>query len=294
MATTEKPKISSERKKLYALGGLVGLLVILVGGNVLFSGKKPVAAPPPPTTNDGRIRNSDIGKSQANTSATPGGAVTPGPNDQVFGPIEVLPVAYAGGGDVQVVRNIFDYPPPPIEKPKPLPPPVRPPPPTINLGSVSPSNAIAGTSKPITITLLGSLFPADAEVLFGGQPIPTQRVSGTVVKATIPPSALGQAGARTVEVKSASQRAELWSTKLNFQLAASPEPATTFVFSGRIGPQAVITFKDATKKPQLVSIGGTINGEVPWKVLSINDKAIELLDTRNEIRKSLGLVAKNR
>ena len=103
--------------------------------------------------------------------------------------IEILPVLYAPtGGAGQIRRNIFDYPPPPVVKPPPPPAIVKPPPPTVNLGSVSPRDAIAGTSRPITITLMGSLFPTDAQVLFGGQVIPSQRLSSTQIRATIPPS----------------------------------------------------------------------------------------------------------
>jgi hypothetical protein len=32
---------------------------------------------------------------------------------------------------------------------------------------------------------------------------------------------------------------------------------------------------------------------VPWKVLNISDRSIEMLDTRNEIRKSLTLTNKS-
>jgi hypothetical protein len=94
-----------------------------------------------------------------------------------------------------------------------------------------------------------------------------------------------------IEVRSTSQPDRLFSRQVPFQLTPSPEPAEMLTYSGRIGAQAVISIKD-DKRPKLVGVGETINGTVPWKVLAINDRQVDLLDTRNDIRKSLALAAK--
>jgi hypothetical protein len=292
MAKPEAPKISADRKKLYVLGGLVAFLVLVVAWNL--SGSKPKPAPPP-TAADGRVRNSELGKPRSDQSGAPEAGSVRVADEQTFGPIEVLPLyAKAGGGDVIPARNIFDYPPPPPRVIPPLPPKETPPPPTINLGSVSPGQAIAGTSKPIQISLSGSIFPSDSQVYFNGQPVESQRLSATAIRATIPPSFIGSPGAIAIQVKSASQPDRLWSGTVNFQLTPSPDPNETFVYSGRVGSQAVLSFKDTSRKPKVVSTGDVVNGAVPWKILAINDRQIELLDTRNEIRKTLGLAAKAR
>src|SRR5262245_32021521 len=147
MAKQAIPKIlPGDKKKLYVLGGLVGLLVLLVGWNVLFGSKKPTDVPAP-AANDGRVRNSD--RASQGTSASAPDNVQVADTNQ-FGPIAELPLfTPPDGGDVKASRNIFDYPPPPPPIPPKREPIVKKLPPTINLGSVTPSSAIAGTSKPI-------------------------------------------------------------------------------------------------------------------------------------------------
>jgi hypothetical protein len=289
MTKQEKPKLSKQQKQLYVLGGLVGLLVLAVAFNFI-GGSKPPAAPAPANG-----VHPEQAKPAAQGGATGGTQVATLPE---FGPIEVLPPFVAAAGeDVHPTRNIFDYPPPPPPKIQPKPAIVTHPVPipTINLGAVSPSQAIAGTSKPIPVTLSGSLFPTDAVVYINGQSVPSRRTSANVINATIPPSAIASPGSVKLDVKSASQPTALWSDTVNFQLLPSPDPGETFTYSGRVGAQAVLTFpKDATKRPKLVAVGETVNGVVPWRVLAINDKQVELLDTRNEIRKSLSIVAKSR
>jgi hypothetical protein len=290
MAKQATKMLASDRKKLYLLGGLVGVLVLIVGVNYLMGSKKAAPAPPP-TAKDGRVRNTE--RAGQGAGAAPDNVrVADAPE---YGPIEELPLyAPPTGGDVAARRNIFDYPPPPIVKPPPPPPIVKPPPPTINLGSLSPSSAVAGTSKPITVTLQGSIFPSDSQVYFNGQPIQAERLSANAIRATIPPGLLAAPGAARVEVKSASQPQHLWSGPVTFQLTPSPDPNETFTYSGRVGAQAVITLKEPNKRPMLVTVGSTINGAVPWKILAINDKQVEMLDTRNDIRKTLGLAPKSR
>ena len=291
MAKQAIPKIlSGDKKKLYVLGGLVGLLVLLVGWNVVFGSKKPVAAPPP-TANDGRVRNSDRASQGGDAATTDNVRVA---DASAYGPIAELPLyTPASGGDVTATRNIFDYPPPLPPKPEPLPPIKKEPPPTINLGSVTPASAIAGTSKSIDVMLYGNIFPADAQVFFNGQTIQAQRLNPTTIRATIPPGLLAAAGGSKIEVKSASQPQHLWSGPVTFQLQPAPDPNEMFIYAGRVGTQAVITFKEPNKRPQLVSVGTTINGSVPWRILAINDKQVELLDTRNDIHKTLGIAPKS-
>lgn len=283
MAKKQQSKSSGERTKIYILCGLGGFLVLIVLWNVLGSSDRPT---PPPAK-----------KPETASKAAPQGAA-PEDAQQVadvgdgeFGPLAPLPVFAVNGGPVNPSRNIFAYPPPPPIKPPPARPKETPPPPTIALGGVSPQTAIAGTSKPVQITLNGNLFPVDSKVYFGGQELQTQFVSRNVLRATIPSSAIASPRSVQVEVKSASQPSKLWSRQVSFQLQPSPDPGETFTYTGRIGSQAVIGFRD-DRKPKLVEVGETINGAVPWKILAINDKQVDLLDTRNEIRKTLNLTAK--
>lgn len=282
----QKPKLSKQTKQLYVLGALLGVLALAAAYSFLGSSKPAGPAPKPGAAQSGQPAGAQTAKNGQPAARSAAG----------YGPIEVLPIAYqTGGGDVSVSRNIFDYPPPPPPKPPPPPPPkVTEPPPTINIGSVSPGQAIAGSSKPVPIVVTGSIFPGDAVLLVNGQRVQAQRVSSTVMKATLSPGALASPGSLSLRIESASQPDKLKSGELHFTLTPSPDPNETFLYTGRLGPQAVIAFKEPSKRPKLVGVGETVNGSVPWKVLAINDKQVDLLDTRNDIRKTLALVDKTR
>jgi hypothetical protein len=276
----QKKPLTKEQKKVYALVGLLGALAIVSVLSFWPEEKKP---PPQRAARDGRVRNSDLARRQAQQQEQ-----TAGIAGQVA---ELPPVAFAAPG-VTIARNIFAYPPPPPPPVVRKPVPDMPPPPTINVGSLSPTTAVAGTTRPITITVAGSAFQRDFQILWNGRALQTERVGDSILRATLSPSDIASPGSARVEVKSASQPDRLWSRQLQFQLSAPPDPAETFIYTGRIGGQAVIAFKDPTKRPKLASPGETIGGTVPWRVLAVTDKHVEMLDTRNEIRRTLPLAPK--
>lgn len=282
------PKLSSsDKKKAYALLALFGLLAIVVVWNVLPI-RKPAPARAVVKPTDGRVKNSDLTAKKDDTGKPTAGAA----DVEVLGPIAVLPpIVQVSTGAIGAVRNIFSYPPPPPPKVEPPPRKVTPPPPTINLGSVNPTTVFAGTPRALTVTLMGSLIPRDAQARVDDRPVPSQRVSDNVLKVTL--SAAELAAPRTVKfsIRSASQPDNLWSVALPLQIVPSPDPSETFIYTGRVGPQAVLTFKD-DRRPKLVQVGDVINGTLPWKVVSVSDKQVELLDTRNDIKKVLPLAPK--
>ena len=288
MATAKAQPMSGERKKLLFLAGLGVLFVAVVVWNMVPEAKSP--APPPPSNRAGRVRNAGRTRgTQPPANANESDALEVA--DAGYGPLEVLPPVSIGGGGLSIARNIFAYPPPP-----PLPRPKAevketPPPPPIPIGNVSPSSVIAGSSRPLTVTLTGNYIPVDARVFWNGQPLETQWLSRTSIRATVPPAAYSSPRPVALTVKSASQPDRLWSRDVPFQLTPAPEPSETFTYTGRIGNQAVINTKN-DQKPKLVTVGDTVNGSVPWKILAINDKQLEMLDTRNDIRKTLPLAAK--
>lgn len=284
---SEKRPMTKEQKQLIVLG-VLGVVLLFAGWSTFFPGSK---TSPPAQANkpkDGRIKNSDLKAGQQ-----PNAPTTPTAND-VFGPMERLPIELiaATGGSVDARRNVFDYPPPPPERPKPRDPVIQLPPPTIALGSISPTSAIAGSPRDITVTLSGTGFPADSQVFWDGRPLASQRLSDNVLRVVLTPSETASPHSAKVEVKSKSQPKELWSRAITFELQGSPEPTQAFIYTGRIGDQALITFRDTNKRPALVSVGDTIAANVPWKVLTIGEKQLELLDTRNEVRKVLTIAPK--
>lgn len=282
----KKTPMSGDRKKLIALGSLLGLLFVVVAWNYTGSTK---TAPPRAKPDDGRVPNSQLKAGGATPSQTPDAAPT---LVESFGPLEALPAFGVFTGELAATRNVFDYPPPPPPV-KPRPPiVVTEPPPTINIGSLSPGSAIAGSSRPVTLTITGRYFPVDAVVLVNSSRAATQRQSDSVLKVTLGARDIASPGTVRIKVVSASQELKLWSRELPFTLQPSPDPSESFIYSGRIGNQAVIGFKDG-KKPKTVSVGDSLNGLVLWRIVAINERQVDMLDTRNEIRKSITLTPRS-
>lgn len=286
-AANPRPPMSSDRKKQIALGSLLVVLLVVVGWN--YFGPASKTPPPAPKPNDGRVRNSDLQGGASQAAAAP--AVAAG-SRETFGPLEVLPTLGLFTGELAASRNVFDYPKPPPPRPEPRPPTVTEPPPTINIGSISPGGAIAGSSRPVQVAVTGRYFPTDAVVMVNGNRVATQRQSETSLRITLTGRDLASPGAVRIKVVSASQPDRLWSRELPFTLQPSPEPNESFIYTGRIGNQAVIGFKDG-KRPKVVSVGDSLNGAVLWKIVAINDRQVEMLDTRNDIRKAISLTPKS-
>lgn len=177
--------------------------------------------------------------------------------------------------------NIFAY---YVEPPKPPPPP--PPPPPIQLISVQPSTAVAGTPRPITLVIAGNKIPADAQILIGGSPRPTKRMSENQLSTEISAGDYSRAGGINIEVKSQSNPAE-FSNSIQFQVQPTPEPQ--FIYKGRLGalnqPQynyALIEL-NSNKEIKRVKVGETIMGI--WRVDAISADGIDLTLTQYDIKR---------
>ena len=203
-----------------------------------------------------------------------------------------LRVASSGGGSSTPGSrgNIFAYyvPPPP-------PPPKPPDPPPIQLLSLRPQTAIAGTPRPLTLIVSGNKIPADAHILIDGSPRVTKRLSETQLSTEISPGDYSLARGMNVEVKSQSNPAEN-SNVIQFIVQQPPEPQ--FIFKGRLGtlnqPQsnyAVIELT-ATKEIKRVKVGDTVMGI--WRVDAISADGIDVTLTQNDIKRRVLLQDKMR
>jgi hypothetical protein len=282
-ASSKQTSPHADRKKLYILGGLVLLLV----GAVYFSSSSaptPPPAAPAAAAQPGRVRASDL----AATKAEGGTARAARPDD--LGPLTALEFGplYPGPLSASVARNPFAYPPPPpVKPPKPPPPP---PPPTIQIGEVTPGSVVAGVPRGVTVTVTGSLFPADARVVWNGRQLPTEVVGDSLARVTLSPGDIASPGNVEVKIVSESQPDKLWSASRPFVISPSPTPP--FKYVGRIGDQAVLNMEGGKDNRKLVKVGDTIGVGTQWKVLAIQGEEIEVLDIRNEIRKSVALAKK--
>lgn len=191
----------------------------------------------------------------------------------------------AGKSDPGSRGNIFAY---YVEPPKPPPPP--PPPPPIQLISIQPQTAVAGTPRPITLVVNGNKIPADAQILIDGSPRNTKRVSETQLSTEISAGDYSSPRGMTIEVKSKSNPAENSNT-IQFVAQAAPEPQ--FVYKGRLGTLgqeqqnfAVIELT-TTREVRRAKVGETIIGG--WRVDAITANAMDVTLTQYDIKRRVQL-----
>jgi len=186
--------------------------------------------------------------------------------------------------------NIFAY-----YVPPPTPPTPPPPPPPIQLVSLQPQTAVAGTPRPLTLVVTGNKIPADAHILIDGSPRVTKRVSETQLSTEISPGDYSLARGINITVRSQSNPAEN-SNSIQFVVQAAPEPQ--FIYKGRLGtlgqPQynyAVVEL-NSTKEIKRAKVGDTIMGI--WRVDSISADGIDVTLTQYDIKRHVQLQDKVR
>jgi hypothetical protein len=207
-------------------------------------------------------------------------------------PLNVRLVSSGDGHTAQVGSrgNIFAY---YVEPPKPPPPP--PPPPPIQLLAVQPQSAVAGTPRTVTLLITGNKIPADAQILLGGAPRATKRVSDTQLATSIAPGDYALAGNINVEVKSQSNPADN-SNALTFVVQSAPEPQ--FTYKGRLGalnqPQYNYGVFEltATKETTRAKVGDTVMGV--WRIDAVSSDSVDVTHTQLEIKRRLPLQDKVR
>jgi hypothetical protein len=186
--------------------------------------------------------------------------------------------------------NIFAY-----FVPPPTPPPKPPDPPPIQLVSLQPQTAVAGTPRPLTLVVTGNKIPADAHILIDGSPRVTKRLSETQLSTEISPGDYSLARGINVAVKSQSNPAEN-SNSIQFVVQAAPEPQ--FIYKGRLGtlgqPQynyAVVEL-NSTKEIKRAKVGDTIMGI--WRVDAISADGIDVTLIQYDIKRRVQLQDKVR
>jgi hypothetical protein len=273
-----KTMSTAERRKVYVLAVL--LVVLVAAGAYSFlgsgssqtadqsSGSKPAAKP-----GDTSDPNTVASVSSDSSSAEP----------LDFRRL-VVPVV----GDA-VARNPFAFP------PKPPPPPGRPKPPdpvaTIIIGNITPNSVVAGVPRPIDVTVTGRNFQPDFKVTWNGRLLRTQRLSTDQLRVTLTPAEIASAGTVRVNIVSESQQSKLWSETRTFEIREAPRPS--FQYIGRVGDLALIDF-GGTGNQKTAHVGDMIGQPAIWKVVAITPEKVDLLDTRNEIPRSIALNRKDR
>ena len=206
-------------------------------------------------------------------------------------PLNLRAASSSGGSSTPGARgNIFAY-----FVPPPAPPPKQPDPPPIQLASVQPQSAVAGTPRPVTLLVSGNKIPADAQILIDGLPRLTKRLTETQLSTEISPGDYSVARGINIQVKSQSDPAEN-SNSIQFIVQPAPEPQ--FIYKGRLGtlnqPQSnyAVVELNATKEMKRAKVGDTIMGI--WRVDAISADSIDVTLTQYDIKRRVQLQDKVR
>ena len=181
--------------------------------------------------------------------------------------------------------NIFAY---YVEPPQPPPPP--PPPPPIVLQAVAPQMAVAGTPRPVTMTVTGQKFPDDPIIYFDGRPKQTKRLNDSQLQTVMEAGEYSSARNINIEVKSQSDPVKSYSNPISFTAQPAPEPQ--FRYIGRIGEFGVFELPGTNKEYKRFTRGGIIQGV--WRIDSITDTGVEVTHTQHEIKRRVPLQERHR
>ncbi len=270
---------SGERKKLIwaVLLGLVAILFLwwtFIGfGSSKSTSHVPVPSPKTPKANQtARTEQSD-----------------PTQTPTVLKEISLIAMPQPVSGVPEAKRNIFSYyePPPPPVKVASTPTPTPTPTPPVLLAMVSPANVFAGTGD-FTLEVSGDKFSPELRIYVDGRDLGTKYRSPQQLSATVPAAMIANTGTRQIIVRSVDGR--LYSNAAPLNVAAPPTANYSYV--GIIGTKSHVDtalLQDRSNKEILsVQRGDVLSGR--FRVTSISDKELVLIDTSLKIKQRLAMV----
>jgi hypothetical protein len=133
--------------------------------------------------------------------------------------------------------------------------------------SLSPASAYVG-GPAFTLTITGSGFPPDAQILWNGSPMPTTYVSATTLSATIPAQAIAAPGSAQITVGGSNLET---SSPVTFPIANSQAtflniPATDIVWDGVNQVIYAAILGNAETNPNAIAAIDPISGQVKTTV----------------------------
>ena len=187
-------------------------------------------------------------------------------------------------------RNIFAYYVPPPQPVKVPPTPTPTPPPPLTVSSVTPSSVYARTTD-FSLQVGGDKFTPAVRIFIDDRPMQTRFVNAQQVATTVTADLIANPGNRRIEVKSAD--GNLYSNVGN--LVVTPPPVPNFSYIGLIGKPRfndTAVLQDKNSKDLLnVQRGDVVGGR--FRVNSISDKEVVLVDTTLKIRHTLPFSTEN-
>lgn len=272
----------NERKKLIG-AAVLGLLAIVLlwwtffgfGGNSAKIAQRPVSQPTPGVVS---------------RSSGPNRAAPPTSAELSILLEQLRPVSYQHSLPAvpEARRNIFVYyePPKPVAVASVVPTPTPTPTPPVLLASLSPAMVYARTAD-FTLEIAGDKLSSQLKVVVDNNELPTRYLGPQQVSATVPASLIANPGSRQVMLRSAN--GQLYSNSATLNVAAPPVPNYNYV--GIIGTRRYIDtaiLQDKGNKEMLnVQRGDLLGGR--FRVTSISEKELVLIDTNLKIKHSLAL-----
>src|SRR5258707_6971773 len=271
------PTNPNEKKKMIA-AAVLGVAAIAVLGYVFFGGSSTKTTPgipnpkasPPPT----RI----VLKEPSDTGSD---------DPSVFQPVVYNSTAAASA---EADRNIFAYyepPPPPVKVPY-VPTPTPTPPPPLTISSLMPSNIYARTGD-FSLQITGDKFTPALHITIDGRDLPTRFINAQQLFTTVPSALITNPGPRQVSVR--SNDGKLYSHILT--LTVTPPPVPNYNYIGIIGKPRfndTAVLQDKSSKDLINAQRGDVLGG-RFRVSSISEKEIVLVDTTLKIRHTIGFTS---
>ena len=278
------PNNPNERKKLIA-AAVLGIVAIVVLGYVFFGG-----GPSKTPTN----RTGTTGATKA--SPTPTRIVRDtNINESATDDLSVYqPIVYNGTVPAmsEANRNIFAYyepPPPPVKvviPPTPTPTPTPP----LTASSLAPSNVYARTAD-FSLQVMGDKFTPSVHITIDGRDLPTRFVNTQQVATTVPSALITNPGMRQVIVRSSD--GTLYSNTI--MLNVTPPPVPNYNYVGIIakprGNDTAVLQDKSSKELKNVQRGEPV--DVRFRVVSISEREVVLVDTTLKIRHTLSFTVEN-
>ena len=266
------PNNPNEKKKMIAAAAL-GLVAVIILGYVFFGGSSKTS-----TNTTGNNRTTPTPR----TGASPTTSLSDGPiEDQTNYMPVVYPVAMPAAGEAN--RNIFAFyiPPSPTPKPVYIPTPTPTPKPPLTAQSVSPASVYARTPTDFPLQVTGDQFTPAVHIFLDGRDMPTRFINAQQLATTVPASFISNPGVRQVIVQTPDRR--LYSNTIT--LNVTPPPVPNYNYVGLIGKPRyndTAVLQDKNSKDLINVQRGDAVG-VRFKVVSISDKEIKLIDTTLKI-----------
>jgi hypothetical protein len=271
----------NERKKLIGAAVLGLLAIVLLWWTFIGFGSSPSKVSQRPVS---QTKSSNVNRGSSSKAPSQTGAELSGLLDQL------RPISYEHSLPAvpEARRNIFVYyePPKPVVLASVIPTPTPTPIPPVLLASLSPATVYARTAD-FTLDIAGDKLSPQLRVVIDNNELPTRYLGPQQISATVPAALIANPGSRQVLLRSVDGK--LYSNSATLNVAAPPIPNYNYV--GIIGTRRYIDtaiLQDKGSKETLnVQRGDLLGGR--FRVTSISEKELVLVDTNLKIRHALAL-----